>query len=108
MIFNVHHYILCSLTQDGEQLEKLNKNLEFVEDGLFRKLVIHSATVHDEGEYTCVLGDHECTAELTVIGMLTEIMEMDIHSQNLWTSSINSAIFPLSLLQSYYPLTLFS
>ena len=31
-------------------------------------MTITSASVHDEGEYTCVLGDHETTAELSVIG----------------------------------------
>jgi len=26
--------------------------------------------VHDEGEYTCALGEQECTAEVTVVGKL--------------------------------------
>ena len=35
-----------------------------------RKLLIRGASVHDEGEYTCALGEQECTAEVTVVGKL--------------------------------------
>lgn len=36
-------------------------------EGTTRKLLIKSATVHDEGEFKCVLGDQECRAEVNVI-----------------------------------------
>ena len=42
--------------------------MKFVEDGCARKLIIEDANVNDEGEYTCVLGEKECTAELVVVG----------------------------------------
>lgn len=40
----------------------------FEKDGQIRKLIIRSISVHDDGEYTCSLGDQECTAEINVIG----------------------------------------
>ena len=42
--------------------------LESFDSGKTHRLLLHSVSVHDEGEYTCVLGDQESTAELTVIG----------------------------------------
>jgi len=48
------------------------KNKVFFEkEGHTRKLVIRSISVHDDGEYTCSLGDQECTAEVNVIGTCT-------------------------------------
>lgn len=45
------------------------KNKVFFEkEGQTRKLIIRSTSVHDDGEYTCSLGDQECTAEINVIG----------------------------------------
>lgn len=40
----------------------------FEKKGGIRRLLIRSTSVHDEGEYTCALGDQECSAEVTVIG----------------------------------------
>ena len=37
-------------------------------------LVLKQATLSDEGEYTCVLGDVECTAELSVRELPAEIV----------------------------------
>lgn len=53
--------------RDGEPIKESEQH-QCVEDGNFRKLIITSSTVNDEGEYTCVLGDQECTVELVVIG----------------------------------------
>lgn len=44
-------------------------------EGKRRKLILTSATLADEGEYTCVLGDQECTAELTVRELPAEIVK---------------------------------
>ncbi|GBN94600.1 Titin, partial [Araneus ventricosus] len=52
--------------KDGE-LVKPTDRIKIVEDGCTRKLIIEDSTVNDEGEYTCVLGEKECTAELVVI-----------------------------------------
>lgn len=54
--------------KDGELLKPRDAKLEFVKEGPFRKLLIRSTSVHDEGEYTCSLLDEECTAEVTVVG----------------------------------------
>lgn len=41
---------------------------EMQKEGLTRKLLIRNISVHDDGEYTCSLGDQESTAEVTVVG----------------------------------------
>lgn len=48
----------------------MNNKIFFENKGQTRKLVIRSISVHDDGEYTCSLGDQECTAEVNVIGIL--------------------------------------
>lgn len=40
---------------------------EIVSEGVIRKLIIHSASINDEGEYTCILGDQTCLAEVNII-----------------------------------------
>ena len=59
--------------KDGERLESADR-YEFITKGHERFLIIRSATVHDEGEYTCSLGEQECTAELVVIELPPEII----------------------------------
>lgn len=51
-------------------LEPLKDKIEIEKRGPIHKLFIRSTSVHDEGEYTCRLGNEECTAEVTVIGKL--------------------------------------
>lgn len=41
-----------------------------MEEDCTRKLIIDDSNVNDEGEYTCVLGEKECTAELVVVGKI--------------------------------------
>lgn len=60
--------------QDGEEITDQNKRFRLVSEGKIRKLVLPQATLADEGEYTCVLGDQECTAELTVRELPAEIV----------------------------------
>ena len=45
-----------------------------VSEGTVRKLILKSSTLSDEGEYTCVLGELECTAELSVRELPAEIV----------------------------------
>lgn len=47
----------------------LNNKVYFEKEGQIRKLIIRSISVHDDGEYTCSLGDQECTSEINVIGI---------------------------------------
>jgi len=54
--------------------EGMNNKVFFEKEGQTRKLIIRSISVHDDGEYTCSLGDQECTAEINVIGMCYNII----------------------------------
>jgi len=47
----------------------MKNKIFFEKDGQTRKLIIRSISVHDDGEYTCSLGEQECTAEINVIGI---------------------------------------
>ncbi len=49
-------------------MKELRDKVVFEKKGAVRRLLIRSTSVHDEGEYTCALGDQECSAEVTVIG----------------------------------------
>lgn len=60
--------------RDGEPLEPKKNKIEIVKDGKTRKLLIRGVSVHDEGEYTCVLDDQECSAEVTVIELPPQII----------------------------------
>ena len=54
--------------QDGEQVKEVPDKFIIEKKGPVRRLLIRSTSVHDEGEYTCALGDQECSAEVTVVG----------------------------------------
>lgn len=43
------------------------ERFEQIKEGSVRKLIIRSASIHDEGEFKCILGDQECTAEVNII-----------------------------------------
>lgn len=54
--------------KDGEEIkDATHKNIQLIKEGHIRKLILRSASIHDEGEYTCALADQECTADLNVI-----------------------------------------
>ena len=59
--------------KDGQVLLETDVRFQIVAEGVRRQLVIRSASLQDEGEYTCALGDKECTAELVVIELPPEI-----------------------------------
>jgi Immunoglobulin I-set domain len=54
--------------KDGEELQQGDDRFDFEKEGNIHKLLIRAVSVHDEGEYTCALGEQECTAEVTVVG----------------------------------------
>lgn len=61
--------------KDSEPLVEIKNKIKFVKEGKVRKLIIRSTSVHDEGEYTCVLNqDQECSAEVTVIELPPQII----------------------------------
>ncbi|KAJ4429601.1 hypothetical protein ANN_21787, partial [Periplaneta americana] len=60
--------------KDGEQIQLTPDKFVFEKQGTIRKLLIRGTSVHDEGEYTCALGEQECTAEVTVVELPPEII----------------------------------
>ncbi|KAF2361287.1 Fibronectin type III [Trinorchestia longiramus] len=60
--------------KDGEEIVSSDR-IQVVADGRLRRLVILSTNLHDEGEYTCVLGDLETTCELSVRELPAEIVK---------------------------------
>lgn len=55
-------------TKDDQPiLLETNSRFESIKQGFVRRLVIRSASIHDEGEYKCILGDQECVAEVNII-----------------------------------------
>lgn len=61
--------------KDSQPLAELKNKIKFLRDGRIRKLIIRSTSVHDEGEYTCVMNDMECSAEVTVIELPPQITQ---------------------------------
>ena len=59
--------------KDGEPLDVSSDRFEFINQGKERRIIIRQSSIHDEGEYTCSLGEQECTAELIVIELAPEI-----------------------------------
>lgn len=53
--------------KDGEEIKPKENKFEMVKKGKVHQLVVHDVTVYDEGEYTCVLADQECSGDVTVI-----------------------------------------
>ncbi|XP_053324277.1 obscurin [Spea bombifrons] len=64
----------CELTKSGASLEwrKEDKTLQpsdkykVLQDGLIAELVINNADLHDTGKYTCVCGDKQTAANVTI------------------------------------------
>lgn len=61
--------------KDGQPIIEEPDRVQFVKDGKVRKLLIKTTTIHDEGEYTCILGDQECKAEITIIELPPQIIK---------------------------------
>lgn len=67
--------LCCELTKPaavvwkkGQEVLKASSKYKMSQDGAVAKLVIHELDVEDTGDYTCVCGDQETTATLTVNG----------------------------------------
>ncbi|XP_053913944.1 obscurin isoform X11 [Cuculus canorus] len=63
----------CELTKPavvewkkGQEVLKASSKYKMSQDGAVAKLIIHELDVEDTGNYTCVCGDQETTATLTV------------------------------------------
>lgn len=60
--------------KDGEEIKPKVNKFEMVKNGKVHKLVVKDVTVYDEGEYTCVLADQECSGDVTVIELPPTIL----------------------------------
>lgn len=60
--------------KDGEEIKPKDKKFVMVKKGKIHQLVVHDVTVYDEGEYTCVLSDQECSGDVTVIELPPKIL----------------------------------
>uniref|UniRef100_A0A8B9M7M9 Obscurin, cytoskeletal calmodulin and titin-interacting RhoGEF n=2 Tax=Neoaves TaxID=3078114 RepID=A0A8B9M7M9_9AVES len=63
----------CELTKPavvkwmkGQEVLKASSKYEMSQDGAVAKLIIHELDMEDTGDYTCVCGDQQTTATLTV------------------------------------------
>lgn len=81
--------------KDGTYLEETtDERYVFETEGGVRRLTIRNVTVHDEGEYTCVLTSEECSAEVTVIELPPEIIKK---LQDQTVSKGEKAMFDIEL-----------
>lgn len=65
----------CELTKPaevewkkGQEVLKESRKYEMSQDGAVAKLIIHELEEEDAGDYTCVCGEQQTTATLTVNG----------------------------------------
>lgn len=80
--------------KDGIELDYNNANFVFEKDSFIRKLTIKETSVFDEGEYTCVLPDHDCTAELIIMELPPEIIT---HMKDIIVTKGDKATFEIEL-----------
>lgn len=80
--------------KDGERIKPKKNKYELEKRGSVRKLLIRNTSVHDEGEYTCILRDDACSAEVTVVELPPEIISR-LHDQKV--SKGNKATFDIEL-----------
>lgn len=60
--------------KDGEEIKPKENKFEMVKKGKVHQLVVKDVTVYDEGEYTCVLADQECSGDVVVIELPPKIL----------------------------------
>lgn len=60
--------------KDGEEIKPKDGKIETIKNGKVHQLVVHDASVYDEGEYICVLADQECSGDVTVIELPPRIL----------------------------------
>lgn len=60
--------------KDGEEIKPRPNKTEMIKKGKVHQLVVKEVNVYDEGEYTCVLSDQECSGDVTVIELPPKIL----------------------------------
>ncbi|GAB0185061.1 obscurin [Grus japonensis] len=76
----------CELTKPaavewkkGQEVLKASSKYKISQDGAVAKLIIHELDVEDTGDYTCVCGDQQTTATLTV-NALPALFKQDLQN----------------------------
>lgn len=80
--------------KDGEEIKPKEGKFEMIKNGKVHQLKVKDVTVYDEGEYTCVLADHECSGDVTVIELPPKLL-YDL--ENITISQGEKAMFEVEL-----------
>ncbi|KAG5677714.1 hypothetical protein PVAND_007446 [Polypedilum vanderplanki] len=80
--------------KDGEEIKPKPNKFEMIKNGKIHQLVVKEVTVYDEGEYTCVLADQECSGDVTVIELPPKLL---YELENITISQGEKAIFEVEL-----------
>lgn len=80
--------------KDNKIIKPKKNKYDFEKRGNVRKLLIRNTSVHDEGEYSCILRDDSCTAEVTVVELPPEIIS---RHQNQRVNKGSKATFEIEL-----------
>lgn len=80
--------------KDGDEIKPKENKHKMVKKGKVHQLVVYDVSVYDEGEYTCVLADQECSGDVTVI----ELPPMILYDlEHLTIAQGEKAIFEVEL-----------
>lgn len=80
--------------KDGEEIKPKENKFEMIKNGKIHQLIVKDVSVYDEGEYTCVLADQECSGDVTVIELPPRLL-YDL--ENITISQGEKAIFEVEL-----------
>lgn len=80
--------------KDGEEIKPKPGKFETIKNGKIHQLIVRDVTVYDEGEYTAVLADQECSGDVTVIELPPRLC---YELENITISQGEKAIFEVEL-----------
>jgi hypothetical protein len=80
--------------KDGEEIKSKPNKHEMVKIGKVHQLIVKEVNVYDEGEYTCVVADQECSGDVTVIELPPKLL---YELENITISQGEKAIFEVEL-----------
>lgn len=80
--------------KDGEEIKPKPGKFETIKNGRVHQLIVRDVTVYEEGEYTCVLADQECSGDVTVIELPPKLL---YELENITISQGEKAIFEVEL-----------
>jgi hypothetical protein len=80
--------------KDGEEIKPKAGKFETIKNGRVHQLIVKDVSVYDEGEYTAVLADQECSGDVTVIELPPRLL---YELENITISQGEKAIFEVEL-----------